>query len=549
MSYVPTTQQQGQGGAQVGQAQVLPQLDFTGARIAVDSMKKAGEAARIAEQKQKESQTKLNERFGVIRSAMYPPALQGGYDNTLESTLEKIKKDPKNASAYLSGAEEIKKVYDERSKLLSKDVLDLMQKDVYFKPQALAAFNDYDSIRASGEKDPFKISGVVSSALGQTVPINENLGKGIYDFSKRLSTELLNTEGAENLFVGDVNVIRDSGFVGAQSIQKLSPEGREYVIDQIYGTPEVQRQLVGKFFSADPTETERLAKDYIRNNMGFEKVMGLSQAASGGDSSKKRFSDLEVGERESTLKNPYDEAVSTGISGLEKTYEIPNFGRFVSGKIPIKVSDPSAGENVDAMGQLLYLGTGKDGKPAAFFAVDKPSVFGVPQSSSVFTEIEIPLSDVESEIIQSINKQYDDADIVKRNQLVQTIDDLKSNIANAPKKPFPKKELESTYNKLHEIATSIKSDAVKTDEIQKLLGRDDVSYVGGFSTTDLNVGGKEVKLFKFGSKSKLSGEDLRNTLSTLYDADAIIRSDKEAEERALPKANSGQAPPPPPSQR
>lgn len=542
MSYVPTTQQQGQGGAQVGQAQVLPQLDFTGARVAVDSMNKAAEAARLAEQKQNEAQGKLNERFGVLRAVMYPPALQGGYDNFIESTLEQIEKDPRNAIAYISEAEETKKIYDERAKLLSKDAFDLTQKDVYFKDPALAAFNDYDSVRASGETDPFKISEVVYSALGQAVPVNENLGKDIYDFSGRLAAELSNTEGAENLFDGGLNVVREGGFVGAQLVQKLSPEGREYVIDQIYGTPEVQKQLVGKFFSPDPTETERLAKDYIRKNIGFEKVMGLSQASSGGRGRDNVGISISDGVGE--VKNSFADAKRLGVASVrpKEIFMSPYLQEEI--KVTADVNQDGQGESLT--GKVVRLTANASGEPIVVVEVKKPYDPSNPSSASERINIEVPYEGVKDDILQNIREQYNEGD---RNKIFNTISEWESMVGDIEKTPFPEKELESTYNQLHKIATSTKSDAVKTAEMQELLGRSDVNYIGGFSTTDLNVGGKEVKLFKFGSKAKLSGEDLDETLSTLYDADAIVGVGKKSEERTLPKANSGQAPPPPPSQR
>jgi len=542
MSYVPTTQQQGQGGAQVGQAQALPQLDFKGARIAVDSMKEAKEAARLAEQKQNEAQSKLNERFGVLRAVMYPPALQGGYDNTLESTLEKIEKDPRNAAAYLSQAEEIKKIYDERSKLLSKDAVDLMQKDVHFKEQALAAFNDYNSIRDSGETDIFKILDVVYGGFNQAVDRNPNLGKDIYDFSGRLSAELLNTEGTENLFEGGVNVVREGGFVGGQSVRKLSPEGREYVIDQIYGTPEFQRQLVGEFFSSDPTETERLAKDYIRQNIGFEKVMGLSQASSGDRDRNNR--DIAIDTSGEKRRVPFYVARKTGFSEIENIKL--SLTPYNIGGIEVSADYKGTGELQALSGKVIDLTIDDFGNPVAVVEVKAPYDPSNPNSANERLNIEVPFSDVKEDVLQNIREQYNEGD---RNKIFNAISKWEGMVSDMEKTPFPEEELENTYNQLHKIATSTKSDAVKTAEIQELLGRSDVNYVGGFSTTDLNVGGKEVKLFKFGSKAKLSGEDLDETLSTLYDADAIVRGGKQSEERILPKANSGQAPPPPPSQR
>lgn len=546
MSYVPTTQQQGQGGAQVGQAQVLPQLDFKGARIAVDSMQQAKEAARLAEQKQNEAQSKLNERFGVLRTAMYPPALQGGYDNLIESTLEQIEKDPRNAMAYISGAEETKKIYDERAKLLSKDAFDLTQKDVYFKDPALAAFNDYDSVKASGETDPYKISDVVYSALGQAVPVNKNLGKDIYDFSGRLSAELLNTEGAEKLFEGGVNVVREGGLIGGQSVQKLSPEGREYVIDKIYGTPEFQEQLVGRFFSSDPTETERLAKDYIRKNIGFEKVMGLSQASSGGSGRNNRGIAIDTGGGKRRV--PFDVARKTGFSEIENI-KLSLTPYNIDG-IEVSADYKGTGKLQALSGKVIDFSIDDFGSPVAIVEVKAPYDPSNPNSANERLNVEVAYEDVKEDIFQNIREQYNEGD---RNKIFNTISEWEGMVSDMEKTPFPEKELESTYNQLYDIATQSElSNDKKTEAFRKILGRDDVRFTAGMN--DIEIGGKQYKLFTGGFVNKLSkvtGGDKDKILEALYNADAIIKGSQESPTEPTPEPTptpAPTAPPPPPSQ-
>lgn len=523
MSYVPTTQQQGQGGAQVGQAQVLPQLDFTGARVAVDSMNKAREAARLAEQKQEEAQAELNKKFGVLREAKYPPIFQGGYDNAIDKGLKQIEEDPRNAEVVVAWMEGLKKTYDQLSQDASNDVFDLLQKDVYFKTPAVAAFNDYASVRESGEVDPFKLSNQVYSALGQAVDVNKNLGKDIYDFSGRLAGELLNVEDAQKFFNSDVNVIKSGGFVGAQSVQKLSPEGREYVIDQIYSTPEFQKQLVGMFSYAEPEERERLAKDYIRKNIGFEKVMGLSQASSGGGG--RNNVGISISDGVGEVKNSFADAKRLGVASVrpKEIFMSPYLQEEI--KVTADVNQDGQGESLT--GKVVRLTANASGEPVVVVEVKKPYDPSNPSSSSERINIEVPYEGVKDDILQNIREQYGE----KRGKVIfDTISEWEGMIGNMEKTPFPEKELESTYNQLYDIATQsgLSSDK-KTEAFKKILGRDDVRFTAGLN--DIEIGGKQYKLFTGGVVNKLSkvtGEDRDKILEALYNADAIIKGGQES---------------------
>ena len=511
MSYVPTTQQQGQGGAQVGQAQVLPQLDFTGARIAVDSMKKAAEAARLTEQKEQERQAAFAKEFGVTMSSEYVPDIQAAWEGLTKEVMTRIKEDPREGDMLLSMLKEKKKAFDEKNSQLSKELSGIATGDYYLKEDTLESVLT-PTVETT---DLFEAENAVRQKLSNAIPVDKNLGKNIYDFSKRFTAELLNTEGTENLFEGGLNVVREGGFVGAQSVQKLSSEGREYVIDQIYSTPEFQKQLVGMFSYAEPEERERLAKDYIRKNIGFERVMGLSQASSG-DRDRNNVG-ISISDGVGEVKNSFADAKRLGVASVrpKEIFMSPYLQEEI--KVTADVNQDGQGESLT--GKVVRLTANAIGEPVVVVEVKKPYDPSNPSSASERINIEVPYEGVKDDILQNIREQYGE----KRGRVIfDTISEWEGMIGDMEKTPFPEKELESTYNQLHKIATSSESDEKKTSQIQQLLGRSDVSYVGGFSTTDLNVGGKEVKLFKFGSKAKLSGEDLEETLSTLYDADAII---------------------------